>query len=439
MTVRSASPLDAAAFAALMAAFEPFERHPHIAVACSGGADSLALAICAARWAADRDGRVTALVVDHGLRAEAAQEAAATRRRLARLGIRAVVLRGSVAGPGRDLQQQARVLRYRLMEAWCAARGVLHLLVAHHQEDQAETLLLRLGRGSGVDGLSAMAGETARGAVRVLRPLLTVPRAHLHALSDAAGLGYVEDPSNRDPAFARVRMRALARALGEEGLTADRLAATARRLGRARAALEETVNGCLGRHVGLYPAGYCVIAPALLDDAPEEIALRALSRTVACIAGAAYPPRLERIERLYAALRAGGPGRGRTVAGARIVPHDGAYLVFREAAAMEPPLRLEGPTHWDGRFLAQAGAPAGWRIGGLGTDGVARLGDAKPAQGATWPPRPLWPSLPAFWHRGQPKVVPHLGVMRVNLGKARALRLAFSPKRPLGAAIFNFS
>ncbi len=437
MTVSTLQTLDHQAFDGCMARFEPFEARPHLAVACSGGPDSLALAVLAAGWAKVRKGRVTALIVDHGLRAEAMHEAAATRKRLAQTGIRAVILKGSIATPARDIQNAARDLRYRLLQDWCAEHRVLHLLVAHHREDQAETLLLRLGRGSGVDGLAAMAAESALDHVRLLRPLLEVPRDSLEVVARRAAGTYVDDASNRDPAFARVRMRRLLPALAAEGLTVERLSATAGRLGRARQALEQTVNVLLGKSVGLYPAGYCRIAPGVLFAAPEEVALRALSRIVACVSGAAHPPRLDRLERLYAALRDGSLGRGRTLAGVRVVQWQDAVLALRETAAMAPPVRLTGQVLWDGRYSTEAVA-SGWSLGALGSAGVAAVGEGIPAVGPV-PPRLVWPTLPAFWRRGQPKVVPHLGILAPGRGAGASLQVVHAPKRPLGAAIFNFS
>jgi len=420
-----------------MARFEPFEAQPHIAVACSGGPDSLALAVLADAWAGARMGRVTALIVDHGLRPEAAHEAASTRKRLAQLGIRAAVLTGTVDAPARDVQNAARDLRYRLLQDWCAARRVLHLLVAHHREDQAETLLLRLGRGSGVDGLAAMAPETMLNHVRILRPLLQVPKAHLQAVARQAAGTFVEDASNRDLAFARVRVRRLQPALAAEGLTVERLAATAARMGRARSALEQAVNALLGAAVGIYPSGYCRIAPQPLAAAPDEIALRALSRIVACISGAAHPPRLDRLERLHAALCDGRLGRGRTLGGVRVMEWQDAVLAVREAAAMAPPVRLTGQVLWDGRYSAETVAP-GWSLGALGSAGAAQMAK-RDAGSQTAPPRVVWPTLPAFWRRGQPRVVPHLGVSAPKRGRAESLRVVHTPKRPLGSTIFNFS
>ena len=209
--------LDQAAFAALMARFAPFEARPHLAVAVSGGADSLALALLADGWARAESGRITALTVDHRLRPGSAEEAARVAHWLRHRAIAHVVLVRDGPGFAGDVQAEARAARYRLLEGWCECQGVLHLLTAHHREDQAETVLLRLARGSGLDGLAGIAAVVERRDCRILRPLLTVPRASLAATLEARGQAWIEDPSNRDPAYARVRLRQAEAVLEREG------------------------------------------------------------------------------------------------------------------------------------------------------------------------------------------------------------------------------
>src|SRR5262245_21437394 len=172
----SDDPLTEAEFAALMRPLGPFEAQPRLAVAVSGGSDSLALTLLLHDWARRQRGVLTALTVDHGLRPEAAAEARQVARWLRARGIRHRVLTWRPAGEARrgGLQAAARAARYRLLGAWCRANGVLHLALAHHREDQAETLLLRLARGSGLDGLAAMAAVSEREGVRLIRPLLAV-------------------------------------------------------------------------------------------------------------------------------------------------------------------------------------------------------------------------------------------------------------------------
>lgn len=421
----------------------PFEANPHVAIAVSGGPDSMTLALLARDWASACGGRITALTVDHRIRPESAREARQAGAWLSALDIAHEIL-APLAAPasGGNLQALARMLRYRLMTEWCKRRGVLHLVLAHHQDDQAETVLLRLGRGSGVDGLAAMAPVVETATVRLLRPLLAVPRARLLATASARGQNWIEDPTNRDPLHARVRMRAHMPALTREGLTAERIAATAARMGRARSALEDAVARLLAACTRIDPCGFAVVEPALLCRAPEEIGLRALGRILACIGGHPYPPRLDGIERLYIAVRASASlpdGRARTLAGCRISMAPSALgrrhlLVCREVAAMAPP--ADGAAgKWDGRFSAEPSeVPPGCRIGGLGREGWREVRARMPGLRRTRLPGAVRPTLPAFLDDGGIAAVPHLGYRRDDVPDDAVPELRFSPLRPLAGA-----
>lgn len=403
-------PLNAAEFAALMAPLHPFEPRPDLAVAVSGGADSLCLALLAADWARARGGRVTGLIVDHRLRPDSGVEAARVAGWLAARGIGHAILVWDGAKPDADIQAAARAVRYALLEQWCAARGVLHLLLGHHRDDQAETLLLRLGRGSGVDGLAAMAPIAERFSLRLLRPLLPVPRARLAATLAAAGQEWIEDPSNRNPAFARARLRARLPELAAEGLSPERLVATARRMARAADALDGAVAELAARKVEFFDAGYALAAPDIFTGIPEEIGLRLLARLVRAVGGAEHPPREERTEALYGRLHSG-LNAAATLAGCRVAPWRGRLLFCREAGRMAPPLALEPGAEmvWDGRFrlAIAADGPPGLRVGALGNgapEAVRRLLVPFPAA--------VRPTLPAFYDVQGLCVVPHLGYNR---------------------------
>ncbi len=431
----AAGALSPGEFAAAIARLGPFEARPRVAVAVSGGADSLALALLAHDWAGALGGAAVALTVDHALRPESAAEAAAVGDWLAARGMPHHVLRWHGAKPAGDLQAAARAARYRLLGDWCAEAGILHLLLAHHQEDQAETLLLRLGRGSGLDGLSAMApvGETER--VRLLRPLLDVPRARLRAVLDAAGQAWIEDPSNASAAFARVRMRRLLPALAAEGLTPRRLAETAARLSRARAAVEADCAAALAAHAVVHPAGWAEAAAPLLGRA-DELALRCLARLLACIGGRDYAPRLESLERLLDGLRRGGGGR--TLAGCRVVPVRGGFRVFREPAAAAAPIAVASgdAVTWDGRFRLRIDGPAGatGEIRALGQDGWRALAATLDASTARLVPAAARPTLPALCDRGGILAVPHLGYNRTDTeGRLRIAAVRPAPPSPLTA------
>ena len=214
------------------------------AVAVSGGADLLALLLLLADWAADQGlPAPVALTVDHGLQPRSARQAQDVARRAKQRGLGAHVLRWTGRKPVADIESAAREARYRLMGDWCRHNAVRCLYVAHSLDDQAETFLLRLMRGSGVDGLAAMA-EVAPfpfdncESLTVARPLLGVPRAKLRVFLSGRGESWVEDPMNGDTRFSRARVRAAWPTLRDLGFSAERIAAAARHLGRARAALE---------------------------------------------------------------------------------------------------------------------------------------------------------------------------------------------------------
>ncbi len=226
--------------------FNDLADSPALVLAVSGGPDSTALMVLAARWAKARNKgpKLIAVTVDHGLRPEAAREAAAVKRLARQLGIEHRTLRWTGKKPKTGLQEAAREARYRLLSGAARKAGAPAILTAHTLDDQAETVLIRLTRGSGLTGLAAMQRVTPLrdGTLQLVRPLLDIPKARLLATLKAAKIPFAEDPSNADPRFTRVRLRGLLPALAGEGLDARRLALLSRRLKRADAALEAAVD-----------------------------------------------------------------------------------------------------------------------------------------------------------------------------------------------------
>ena len=406
-------------FTALMARLGPFAHRPRLAVGVSGGADSLALALLAGQWAAGLGGEAVAVTVDHRLRPQSAEEARRVGRWLAAAGMRHVILSWDGDKPQSDIQAAARAARHHLLGEFCRREGLLYLLLGHHREDQAETLLLRLGRGSGVDGLAAMALVRPTRWGLVLRPLLDVPKARLVATLTARGHDWIEDSSNTDSAYARVRLRRLRADLAAEGLGPERLAATAGRMARARAALDRAVAEAAVRFVVLHPAGFARCAPGAVAELSEEVALRLLARLLAVAGGGAYPPRLERLERLLADLAGGWDGT-RTLAGCRVQARPDGVVFCREAARMAPDLALApGETAvWDGRFAVRlaADAPAGLRVGALGAAGWREAMGRRPPM----PPAAVRPTLPAIFDDEGVCEVPVLGYNRRGAAPAHA-------------------
>ncbi len=272
--------------------FAPLTSASGIVAAVSGGPDSMALMGLLARWR--QPGRPTVFVatVDHGLRPGSAGEAALVAREAERIGLPHRLLRWEGPKPVRGLPEAAREARYGLLVALSRETGASHLVTAHTRDDQAETVLMRLARGSGPAGLAGMRPEVERDGIRHLRPLLGIAKADLVALCRRNGWPFVEDPTNRDEAFARPRWRRLAPVLAAEGLTPDRLAQLAERMLRADQALDDKSRAALA---AARRPDRGLEAGALLAE-PLEIAVRALALAVAEVRSVGEPLRLERVE-----------------------------------------------------------------------------------------------------------------------------------------------
>jgi tRNA(Ile)-lysidine synthase len=432
----SAASLTLGELSAALAAIGGFEARPLIAVAVSGGPDSLALTILVDRWARERGGQLAALTIDHRLRPEGAEEARILGGWLAARGIAHQVLVWTDPKPTTGIQETAREARYHLLAGWCRERGCLHLLTAHHREDQAETYLIRRRAGSGVDGLAGMSAVREMAGVRLVRPLLAVPKARLAALLTAEGQPFFSDPSNRNPAFERARLR-----LDDSGgvdADIDRLSAELRSQGRQRIEREWALDRLLASSVSLHTAGFAVLDTAAICRVEAELFERLLGRVAACIGGAAYPLRRERVARLRAGLLER-PEHARTLGGCRFVPWRGKLLVLRELAGAAPPVRLEPGTEliWDRRFAVATPRTAmpGLVLGYLGQFGI--IGNRRPLADRKESdlPRLVHPVLPALWDEAGVVAVPRLGYSRP--GTASLPTLAFRPLNPLSRAGFT--
>jgi tRNA(Ile)-lysidine synthase len=352
--------------------FDGLQSVPALVIAVSGGPDSTALLVLAARWrAALKNGpALIAVTVDHGLRPESAREARAVKRLASRLGVRHRTLRWTGRKPATGLPEQARHVRYRLLAAAARGAGAHHVLTAHTLDDQAETVLLRMARGSGLTGLGAMARATRLDArvdsplavrsparrtggkrrtataeedIFLVRPLLDLPKARLIATLAAIGMSFADDPSNRDPRFTRPRLRALLPTLASEGLDARRFAQLARRLRRADAALEFAVDAAAA---AVSDGSWADRGPIVFDAErfvrlPAEVALRLLGRAIAQ-AGDEGPVQLGKLEALHQALEGAGPAASRfrrTLAGA-LMTLSGGRLTVERAPPRSRPSRL---------------------------------------------------------------------------------------------------
>jgi tRNA(Ile)-lysidine synthase len=419
-----------------MARFAPFERAPTIAVGVSGGRDSMSLALLASRWTARCGGALIAITVDHGLRPDSASEARQAGDWLKAHGIRHLVLRWPGPYPATGVQAAARQARYRLLTDYCREHAILHLLVAHHRGDQGETVWLRGERASGSHGLAAMAAVSEHRHLRLLRPLLDVPRERLAATLDAVGQTWIDDPSNDDTAMARGRLRSQ----GGQRSLADALA-TARACADERVSAERAAAALAARALRFDPAGFITIDRETLTVGTPDIVERVLARAVMAVAGRIYPPRGERTRRLREAMANSGEFRSRTLGGCRLIGQENLIHVCREPARIGPPTPLKaGATAvWDNRFLVSVTKSLGKesRLEALTASGWEQIVGLDPQLRTCAMPYAARVALPAVWRGDRVMAVSHLGYVdhREPLFTA-GLRLRWRP--PLAVAPAQF-
>lgn len=402
------------------ALFACLSRFSCLVVAVSGGPDSLALLHLIAQWRR-RDAAAApelwAATVDHRLRPTSGEEAEFVARAAAALEVRHVILPWDGDKPATGLPEAAREVRYRLLEAFARGletAGPKAVVTAHHGDDLAETLLMRLARGSGLDGLAAMTPErrlSPAGDVMLVRPLLNIAKGRLTATLRAAGVNWIDDPTNERLDLERGRVRKMMNVLAAEGLTAKVLARSAQRLDAARAAVSYadaafTATLGLATHNGIFAAldrAAFALGPRLLQE-------RVLSRLLDQFGGTTPRPELSEVEDLV--RRVGAEGRiVATLGGAMLSASPRSLRIWREPARIRDealPLTPGVPAVWDRRFEVSVagGASGAIEVRALGQAGYASLAQALAPEidlphGAAY-------GLPAFWEGEKLRAVPSL-------------------------------
>lgn len=347
--------LSADDFAALMDRCRSVSSAKRIVVGVSGGADSMALTLLVDAWARARGIALTTLTVDHGLRDGSADEASRVGAWLRERGISHQTLRVSQARPVAGLQKAARNWRLAAFDTWCRDNEAGPILLAHTAEDQAETLWLRILADSGPDGLAAMRAETRVRGLPIVRPLLTVSKQRLIATCRSHGQNWIEDPSNRNPQFARVRLRDLAPRLNQHGLGASEAQRIIHGMSVTRTMLDRHCADFMREHGQILPIGVAWFEAGPFASRPVEFAELLLSRLTWALGGGALPPRRARVSRLFEALRSGAASITRTLGGCVISRRrDARVWIYRELAgcADQIPLRAGRKARWDNRFEA---------------------------------------------------------------------------------------
>lgn len=319
--------------------FSPFAAARGIVLAISGGPDSVALMLLAAEWAREGAPPLFVATVDHGLREESRAEAERVAGWAAQLLLPQAILAWEGTKPNTRIQERARQVRYELLFQHAARLGADYVMTAHHADDQAETILFRLLRGSGLKGLSGMARSSLRGGFVLARPLLDFAKADLKALCEAKAHPYLTDPANEDPRFARTRVRRLAGVLATEGLDRTALLRFASRVARAETALAAVTRDVRSRAQAKRAPGFFSGDISSLAGEPDEIVLRFLADELKLISRGKNL-RLDRLERF--ALSLGQSLRAKraficTIGGFVLRLHKGGTLIITQEAPRHAP------------------------------------------------------------------------------------------------------
>lgn len=352
------------------ASFGKPKRSDMVGIAVSGGSDSLALLHLFAAGAAQMGFTPKAVTVDHALRPESRAEATHVGAICAGLGIAHEVLvwdHGAIAG---NLQDQARRARYRLLGDWARRHKISDVMIGHTADDQAETFLMGLSRAAGLDGLTGMRPNWTEGGVTFRRPLLGVQRAELQRYLTQKGQVWVDDPSNDNDRFARVKARQVLKALKPLGITVDRLTESIAHLASAQAALQRATLDAWKLY-GRQEAGALHIARRDFIQLGDEIRRRLLLAAIQWLGNDTYAPRGSKIANLGLAL---GKGRDATLNGCRFHFGSDILSIYREAKAVKA---VHCPTTeiWDKRWQVIGPHADGLTIRALGAEGLAGCPD----------------------------------------------------------------
>lgn len=384
-----------------------------LAVAVSGGADSMALMKAAADFGKQNKNRVVVLTVDHGLRSESAAEARQVADWAHALGVKAELLVWQGEKPKTGIEQAARNARYALLFDACRRLKIENLLLGHHKRDQAETFLMRRARGSGEIGLAGMSAVKSFAFGRMLRPFLGIEPSKLRAFARENGLPWVDDPTNATMQFERGRLRQTATSAELEEAFRQTLV-----YGKKRRETEEQTAAFYARFLTLSPMGYAVLEQdAFLTDCP--VLPYALGEILRVVANVPYAPEKTAVESLVSRLKSG--FRGCTLGGCRIAPlARRRVLIWREERSLPPAVSFDetGFAYWGGFAVAVSGAP----FENFTVDALNR-----PLKTEINVPKRVVPTLPAIFENEKLCIVPHLGYKQNQM----SCQAVFAPAYPL--------
>ncbi len=412
------------------ALFQCLEPYNSAALAVSGGADSVALMLLLKDWLSKRTEKgepsttIHILTVDHGLRPESQHEVLWVKKQAEELNFPVAILRWQGEKAKSSIQEKARDARYQLMSEWCHSNNIPAIITAHHLDDQAETVIMRLARGSGIDGLAAISNIRYLHNIILLRPLLDVSKKELILYLKSINVDWLDDPSNDNTDFERVRIRNAFPTLQEIGLESSAIARSAKRIRRASNALDYYAQQSLVQLCRLEPEGYAVIDRNAVFGLPEEVSLRCLTKLVHLIGGKAKIPSMQKMENLYEQLKSN-QAEDTSVAGCVIRQIRNTLLIAREVRSRMQVTEQIAPGSevlWDNRFRIglSSGAPDSICIRFLTKQGYLTLPEKfkeAPARDDFHFSPSVRASLPSFWIHDRLIAVPHLNYFAEDIPK----------------------
>jgi tRNA(Ile)-lysidine synthase len=424
--------LDADGFSRLMEALGPWPEAPSFAVAVSGGPDSMALTLLLQHWLEEKKGKLTAFTVDHRLRLESGEESRQIHEWLSGRGLSHRILSWDHQQvPQSAIHAQARTARYDLLIRACHESKATHLFLAQHADDQAETVLMRFAKGSGLDGLAGMASLREQDGITLARPLLPVRKSWLVECCTQNNWLFVTDPSNASSRFARGRLRGIGEELSREGLTTERLYELARSTGQVRAHLEQLANNWLGTNAACDVYGIIHFAHDAWKRESEDMQARLLARCLLCVSGEDYAPKMHALELLIENLCSASP-QTQTLCGCRIECIGNRVTFMRETALVnesQPLSTFTSFSRWDRRFRLERNAQDTAegqieKLGEISRDQLMKGGFADIAA----LPAYARASLPALFQDGKLRDMP---VFDAGTKRQSLIQAAFLPRRTL--------
>ena len=390
-----------------------YESKP-IALAVSGGPDSTALMFLVSKSKKIKKNDVTILTVDHALRKESKSEVDLVKSNAKRIGFKCKILKWNGVKPSSGIQEAARKARYSLMLSWCEKNSVNQLFLAHHLDDQVETFLMRLSKGSGVDGLSSMSNITINSSISLIRPFLEIPKNKLIVIANFSKMKWISDPSNLNSSYQRSRMRKLLPIFSEEGIDPHHINLVIKRMNSAKEALNEIVNANIDKYVkNMNDISYSLSYESFNKLSPE-ILLRILERLIMISSGSIYPPRRSKLEKIHSWLIKENEVSAKTLSGTVIRKRKDYVIFYRELKNCESSLNIFPITSrylsWDNRFYLKLGKSKKLEVRSLGNEGVRIMKSKKllKKNGMNNIPLSAWKAAPSLWSKKRLISVPSL-------------------------------